>query len=349
MKKIIILPTSTIRDAMKLLTQTGEKCLLVADKDDMFLGTLTDGDLRPAILTGSDYSSSIEPWYHKTPSVLYEGRYSMEEALEKLRINKIDLIPVLNSSNKVIDYITWSVSALDPNEPSNSLASVLVVIMAGGMGSRLEPFTKVLPKPLIPIHDKTVIEHIIDRFYLNGANEYLISVNYKSRIIKAYFEELSPNYKVEYLDEDTPLGTAGSLGLLRGQLRKPFFVTNCDIIVKADLSEVYNFHVSHKFDITLVASMKNISIPYGICKLNDEGYLSELIEKPNSDYLINTGLYVINPDILNLIPANQVYHITDLIEDVKLNQGRVGVFPVDDESWIDVGQWAEYKKAIEIL
>ena len=145
------------------------------------------------------------------------------------------------------------------------------------------------------------------------------------------------------------MGTAGSLQYLKGKFDKPFFVTNCDIIIKADYASLYEFHKKNNYDITLVASTKEYIIPYGTCELNGDGHLSHINEKPKFDFLINTGLYVLNPDILQLIPKNKFYHITHLIEDAK-NQGKkVGVFPVDDDVWIDIGQWAEYKKAMKSL
>jgi NDP-sugar pyrophosphorylase family protein len=206
-----------------------------------------------------------------------------------------------------------------------------------------------LPKPLVPIHEKPIIEHIIERFTELGCSDFYITVNYKGKILKAYFEELNLDYKVHFLDENEPLGTAGSLRLLDGQFNQPFFVTNCDIIIKANYNSLYEFHRKGGYEITLVASAKEYVIPYGTCELNGDGHLSHINEKPHYDFLINTGLYVLNPEVLKLIPKNKFYHITHLIEDAK-NQGKkVGVFPIDDEAWIDVGQWAEYKKVMELL
>jgi NDP-sugar pyrophosphorylase family protein len=151
------------------------------------------------------------------------------------------------------------------------------------------------------------------------------------------------------VEEQEPLGTAGSLFFLDGKFNQPFFVTNCDIIIKADYVSLYEFHQKGAYDVTLVASAKEYIIPYGTCELNGEGYLSHINEKPHYDFLINTGLYVLNPDMLKLIPKNKFYHITHLIEQAK-NQGKkIGVFPIDDDAWIDVGQWAEYKKVVDQL
>ena len=174
-------------------------------------------------------------------------------------------------------------------------------------------------------------------------------VNYKGGIIKAYFEELQPDYSLQFIEETEPLGTVGSLHFLEGKFNQPFFLTNCDIIIKADYVSLYKFHQKGNYDITLVASDKEFIIPYGTCELNSKGDLSHIIEKPQYDFLINTGLYVLNPDVLKLIPKNRLFHTTHLIEDVKDQGKKVGVFPIDDEAWIDVGQWAEYKNYIEKL
>ena len=221
--------------------------------------------------------------------------------------------------------------------------------MAGGKGTRLEPFTKVLPKPLIPIHEKPVIEHILEHFTNVGVKQFILTVNYKARIMKAYFEELKPDYSIDFVEEQKPLGTAGSLKFLENKFNSPIFVTNCDIIIQADYPDIFAFHQNNGYDITLVASIKNYIIPYGTCELDGEGNLKKINEKPKYDLLVNTGLYVINPDILHLIPENESYDITYLIEDAMKKNKKVGVYPIDDDSWIDVGQWAEYQKAVDQL
>ena len=348
MKDITVQPDVTIRQAMKTLDKTAEKCLLVVDKNRKLLGTLTDGDLRRSILGGVKFSENISDSYNTKPTVLIKNKYSTEEAKQLLQNLKLDLIPVVDENHMVVDYVTWS-GMSGKSQPKKSLADVPVVIMAGGKGTRLEPFTRVLPKPLVPVHDKPIIEHIIERFTDLGCSDFHLTVNYKSKILKAFFEELQPNYKLNFVEEQDPLGTAGSLRFLEGQFNQPFFVTNCDIIIKADYVNLHEFHRKGGYDITLVASAKEYIIPYGTCELNSDGHLSHINEKPQYDFLVNTGLYVLNPDILRLIPKNKFYHITHLIKDAKNKDKKVGVFPIDDDAWIDIGQWAEYRKAIERL
>jgi dTDP-glucose pyrophosphorylase len=346
MKDITVQTDITIRQAMKILDKAPVKCLIVIDDKQKLLGTLTDGDIRRSILAGVKFSENISSGYNKAPTVLIKEKYTTEEAKQLLLDLKLNLIPVVDRNRMVVDYITWSKIGGE-SQSKKSLGNVPVVIMAGGKGTRMEPFTKILPKPLVPVHEKPIIEHIIERFTALGCSDFYLMVNYKGRILKAYFEELQPDYRIHFLEEQEPLGTAGSLRFLAGKFHQPFFVTNCDIIIKSDYTSLYEFHQKGSYDISLVASAKEYIIPYGTCELNGEGHLSHINEKPHYDFLINTGLYVLNPNVLKLIPKNKFYHITHLIEDAKNKSKKVGVFPIDDDSWIDIGQWAEFRKTIE--
>jgi len=200
---------------------------------------------------------------------------------------------------------------------------------------------------LMPVMEKTIIEHIIDQFASYGCKDFFISVNYKSKIIKAYFEELDPSYDVTFIEEKNPLGTAGGLGLLKDKIKKPFFVSNCDILIKTNFEKLFDHHSKGGFQMSLVASAKDYIIPYGTCDLAEDGSLERINEKPSYEFLINTGLYVMNPEILKLIPSDKVFHATCLMENVKKTGGNIGVFPVNESSWIDIGQWGEYKNSFE--
>jgi len=349
MKDIIVNPDITIRQAMKKLSQSGEKCLVIVDEKNTLLGTLSDGDLRKAILNGSKMNNSIHNIFQPKPTMLISGKYSNDEARKLFTKNKFDLIPVVDEMGKLLDVLLWDEIFKNGEKNQKEKLNVPVVIMAGGKGTRMEPFTKVLPKPLVPIHDKPIIEHIIDSFTDVGVHEFVLTVNYKARIMKAFFEELNPDYTVYFIEEKTPLGTAGSLKFLENKFDYPFLVTNCDIIIKTDYVDLYKFHQKNDYDITLVASMKNYIIPYGTCELNGEGNLKRINEKPEYDFLVNTGLYVLNPNVMKLIPEGKLYHITHLIDDAKKDGKRIGVYPIADDAWIDVGQWAEYQKAVEQL
>tara|TARA_Y100001935_G_C17282156_1_gene498117 strand:+ start:92 stop:1153 length:1062 start_codon:yes stop_codon:yes gene_type:complete len=347
--ELIINPKESIKDALEIMAKVGEKCLVVLNEDGNLLGTLSGGDLRKSILSGSKLTSSIRKSYFKNPTFLFKDSYKEEQVKNIFLENRFDIIPVVDKKHKLVNILEWSNFFDTKPLDQYDFSYTPVVIMAGGKGVRLQPFTSVLPKPLIPVDDKPIIEHIIEKFTDVGCKNFSLTINYKGNIMKAYFDELAPDYNVSFIDEVNPLGTAGSLRFLKGRLKQSFFVTNCDIVVKTDYTSLMETHIKNNNDITLVASAKEYIIPYGTCELNNDGGLSHINEKPKYDFLINTGLYILNPDILKLIPKNKFYHITHLIEDAKNIGKKVGIYPIDDTSWFDVGEWAEYKKTVKSL
>jgi dTDP-glucose pyrophosphorylase len=349
MKNITIKPTATIKEAMAVLDKTAEKVLLVVDDDQRLIGAMTDGDIRRYILKKQDLIGTIESAYNKNPIFVFQKDFDLGKIKKIFTENKIELIPILDQNRKVVDYITWGKVFGNSRRSENQKLDVPVVIMAGGSGTRLEPFTRVLPKPLIPVGDKPVIDHIIDNFRAYGIHEFYLTIHHMSKIIRAYFEEKAPDYSIGFAEEDEPRGTAGSLKLLKDKLNKPFFVSNCDIIIEADYADIFHFHTKHSYDITLVASAKQFNIPYGICELNGSGSLERIQEKPEYSFLVNTGMYVLNPSVIDLIPDNKLFHITHLMDKVRGNGGAIGVYPVSEKAWIDVGQWAEYRKALKVI
>jgi NDP-sugar pyrophosphorylase family protein len=202
---------------------------------------------------------------------------------------------------------------------------------------------------LIPIGDKPVIELIMDRFHEYGIKHFYVSLNHKARMIKSYFQEAQMPYRIDCLQEDIPLGTAGGLRMLEKNSAKKFLVTNCDVIIHSDYSELVRFHEDHQYDLTLVVSCRHYVIPYGVCVIENGGQLKSLKEKPEYDLLVNTGMYVINRSLLKLIPKNKAFDITDLIAKAKERGRKVGAFPINGHEWIDVGQWDEYQKAVKML
>ena len=350
MKKLLIKPNSNIKNALKQISKAGEKCLVVVDKNNKLLGTLSDGDVRKAILKDKYPNNTINALYQKKSTFLRKDNYSLGQAKNIFLKKRIDVIPVVDESKKIIDVITFQdIFSKSKKSQYDHKFLKTVVIMAGGKGARLEPFTNVLPKPLVPINEKPVIEHIIERFNKNKISNFFITLSYKSKILKAFFQEIKPEFKLSFIDEPKPLGTAGGLSLLVGKIKKPFLVTNCDTIINVNFDDLMSFHISNNNDITLVASSKEHVIPYGTCKLTKTGYLKKIIEKPKLDFFVNVGLYVLNPNLIKLIPKNKKYNMTDLIQQAKRKKKQVGVYPIDEESWVDVGQWSEYHKAIEKL
>ena len=349
MKNITIKPSASIKEAMEALDKTAEKVLLVVDDSQGLIGSLTDGDIRRYILKGADLTGIIENAYNRNPFFIFKEDFDREKVKKIFTENKISLIPILDCNRKVVDYVTWEKVFGNDKRQEHQKLNVPVVIMAGGSGTRIEPFTKVLPKPLIPVGEKPVIDHIIDNFRAYGICEFYMTIHHMSKIIRAYFEEKSPDYSISFAEENEPMGTAGGLKLLKGKLNKPFFVSNCDIIIKADYADLYRSHTKKSYDITLVASTKQFNIPYGICELNGNGSLERIEEKPKYNFLVNTGLYLLNPDVIELIPDKKFFHITHLMDKIKENNGAIGVYPVSEKAWIDVGQWSEYRKALKVI
>lgn len=342
----LITNDTSVRKAMKQLESSHRKVLFVVDKEEHLFGSLTDGDLRRWILSDGELDSDVIHVCNKNTFTVNE-KFNNEDIKKIILKEKYSAIPVINKNKRIIDILFWDEIFQNPKPiKENKKIDVPVMIMAGGEGKRLEPFTKILPKPLIPIGDKTIIEIIIDKFLEYNVNHFYISVNHKSKIITSFFEELSPLYEIEYVHEKIPLGTIGSLAYLKGKLNSPIIVTNCDIIIDANYSDFLEFHQTNKYDISLVASLMHQKIPYGICE-TESGTLSNFKEKPEFTFLASTGMYIINPEIIELIPDQTFFHITELIDILRKKGGKVGVFPINEDSWLDTGEWHEYKKTLE--
>lgn len=336
LKKVFIKPNHTIKQALRQMDAMGEKTLLVVDDHGLLLGTVTDGDIRRWILKGKDLAESVFRVMNSNPIYL-NPNFEREKAKQVMVKQMLYCLPVVNGNKKVISAVWWV--DLFENKPKNlEKLKIPVVIMAGGEGTRLTPFTKILPKPLMPIGDKPIIEIIIGRFMDYGCNDFYLSLNYKANIIKAYFNDFEHQYKIAYIEEELPLGTAGSLHFLKKCIKGPFFLSNCDILIEADYADIFKFHQQKKNKITLVSSMKNFLVPYGVCEIENGGILKGIQEKPEFDFFVNTGMYVLDKTVLKDIPKNKFYNMTDLISNY-LNKGeKIGVYPVSEKSWLDMGQ-----------
>jgi dTDP-glucose pyrophosphorylase len=344
---ILITKTANVKEAMKQLDKTAEKILFVVEENNKLIGSLTDGDIRRWILKDGDLSAKVSDVCFTGTYFVYTD-YDLETVKKEILERKIVYVPVVNKEKHIIEFIVWD-SLFDNKiirKPKEKL-NAEVVIMAGGKGTRLDPFTRILPKPLIPIGDKSILEIIIEKFTDYQVNEFYVSVNHKAKIIKSYFEEIQPDYVINYLYEEKPLGTIGALKQLEGIISREIILTNCDIIIDADYLDLLKHHKDQDNDITIVASLKHYNIPYGICEIKNGGILISIKEKPEYDFLVNTGMYVINPEILKYIPNDSFYNATDLIERLIKDKRKIGIYPVSENSWIDTGEWVEYKNALK--
>ena len=343
MKNIFVYENSSVYQAMEKLQKTGEKCLIVISKNKILLGTITDGDIRRAILNQKSTSTSIKKIYKKKCIYIEKKDYKHAKVIKIFKSQEVYLIPIVDNKKIVVDYST--LKKVERFKAKN--VDLDVIIMAGGQGTRLQPFTHVLPKPLIPVKDKTIIEKIIENFTKQGAKKFIISINYKSKIIKSFFEELNPNYKYKFIEEKKPLGTAGSLALLKSKIKKDYFLTNCDTLINFDYGEVYDYHKKNNHDITVIVSTKKFTVPYGSCKVSKNGLLESIKEKPSQHLLVNTGMYIVNSQLFDLIKNNKFMNFTDFISTCKKRKKRVGVYPVSDSSWLDFGEWDEFNKTLK--
>jgi dTDP-glucose pyrophosphorylase/CBS domain-containing protein len=348
MKDILISENISLKDAYKKLDQTAEKVLLVVNEKKQLLGTLTDGDVRRALLRGKTLEANVKEHYNCNPIKIFDNEAKKIELSELFREKKVELIPVVDENNIVIDYITWQ-SCFGIEEKSSkhsNLQKIPVVIMAGGKGSRLAPFTTVLPKPLIPIGDETILEKIIREFKHYRMKDFYFTLNFKGEMIKAYFDGIEKDYSVNYLWEKGFNGTAGSLKMIEHTITGDFIVSNCDIIVKAKYDEVLDFHRKSEALITVLSSIQHHQFPYGVVEFEDGGTVTAIREKPEFSFPINTGVYILNSECLKYIPENELFHMTHLIEKLIREGEKVITYPVNEKNFIDIGQWSEYRDAI---
>lgn len=345
LKALLAKPTISVKDAMRQMSKAGDKVLFVVNHKKQLLGTLTDGDIRRWVLKGGGLTDEIKNIYNSRP-IFVEKSYKIEEIKELMLKDRIEGLPVVDAERKVCDVLLWGQVFENGVIPHRGNLNIPVIIMAGGKGTRLDPFTKVLPKPLIPIGEKTIIELIMGRFSAFGVNEFYLSIHHKSRMIKAYFEEVNAPFKIRYIEENIPLGTVGGLKSIEGKIRGDLMVSNCDILIEADYSEILSFHRKKKYDMTIVGSFRHFTIPYGVCTIENGGELLNIKEKPEYDFLVNTGMYILKKKVLSLIPKNQFFNMTNLIAAVKAKGGKIGVFPIDEKLWIDVGQLEEYQRMV---
>lgn len=338
----------TIVDAMAKIDVNAEGILFIEDDAGKLSGCITDGDIRRWILGAGDINACVCKAMTFSPKYLYCEERAKAESVMKRRF--ITALPILDKQRHIIDIVLLKDgSDCQIEKRKKNLSGVPVVIMAGGKGTRLFPYTKILPKPLIPIGETTIVERIINRFSEYGISKYYMTVNYKKSMIKSYFADINPAYEIKYVEETTPLGTCGSIRLIDEKFDKPLFVTNCDSIITADYEDIYEYHLSSGNSVTVISALKNIEIPYGVIHSGDNGEILRMEEKPRLSYFINTGMYVINPDTIEKIPKDRMFHMTHLVEAVMAAEEKVGMYPVSEDSFLDMGEFDEMKRMEEKL
>ncbi|MCI8798384.1 MAG: CBS domain-containing protein [Lachnospiraceae bacterium] len=328
----------TISEAMQKIDGNSYGILFLVDERDILLGCITDGDIRRFLLSGGEMDAAAIDAANRCP----KAARTIEEARRLYHKRDYVVIPVLEENGSITDLYSG-----EPGEtvskPRKSL-EIPVVINAGGKGSRLDPFTRVLPKPLIPVGDLPIIEHIMKEYQSYACNEFHIIVNYKRDLMKAYFADNENHYNITWYDEMMPLGTGGGLSLLRGKLKHTFFFANCDALLTANYESMLKFHKENGNTITMICAYKNINIPYGVVEMGINGTIKDMREKPLMSFLTNTGIYIVEPEVIEDIEDNMPIGFPDIVEKERKKGKRVAVFPVSQNDWMDMGQLPELEK-----
>ena len=334
--------------ALSLMDQLDSKLLMVLDDSGKFISLVSIGDVQRAILKNLSLQNPVVSILRKKITVGHVDD-NINDMKKLVLERRLEYLPVLDNDNNIVRLIQWKDVSTDQREKSNVLNDIPVVIMAGGMGTRLRPITNIIPKALVPLGEKPIIQIIIERFINYGCKTFYISVNYKGDMIEDYLMKLGLGVSFHFFTEDQPMGTAGSLSLIKEKIKGTFFVSNCDIIIDQDYGEVLEYHKKHGHQMTAIAAMKHFQISYGIMEVEENGKLQSIQEKPTYHFRVNAGVYVLEADILDLIPENEFYNINVLMEQVMENGRSVGVFPVSEGAWMDIGVWSEYQKTNELF
>lgn len=328
----------TISEAMQKIDANAYGILFLVNENNKLEGCVTDGDIRRFLLSGGKMNASVIAAINRKPKIAK----SIEEAKQFYHKRDYVVIPVVDSAGRVIELYEG-----EPGEcvtKTRNPIKIPVVINAGGKGSRLDPYTRVLPKPLIPVGDLPIIELIMKEFLTYGCDDFHIIVNYKRDLMKAYFHDSENHYNITWYDEKKPLGTGGGLSLLRGKFDSTFFFANCDALLTANYESMINFHKENKNVITMICAYKNINIPYGVVEMGVNGVIEAMREKPLISFLTNTGIYIVEPNVIADIEDNEVIGFPDVVEREKQKGKKVAAFPVSENDWMDMGQLPELEK-----
>ncbi|HAG69911.1 MAG TPA: nucleotidyltransferase [Lachnospiraceae bacterium] len=315
----------------------GENAVAFVCRDDKLVAAVSDGDVRRYIIRGGDLDHPIKEVANYSPISVPANEQIDYDSL--MREKCITALPIVDEEGRILD-----IRFLSNRYFRKRRVALPVIIMAGGKGSRLRPFTEILPKPLIPIGNKTITEHIMSRFGEYSCDHFDMIVNYKKNFIKSFFQDNDNSYDIDFIEEPEFWGTAGGLKLVEGRYESTVFVTNCDILVQCDYADLVERHRADKNLITIVCARKKVTIPYGTIETDSQGKVTGITEKPSFEFYTNTGLYVIEQGFLKKIPRNTKIDITDVIENCIRDGEKVGTYLVNEEDWLDMGQLDEMER-----
>lgn len=326
-----------VSEAMRCIDKNAKRILFLVNEIGELVACITDGDIRRYLLSGGDMNDMSLAAANRNPKYAR----SIDEARQRLCNDDLVAIPILDDRNNIVDIY------FGQKKEKRKKLGVPVVINAGGKGTRLDPFTRVLPKPLVPVGELPIIEHIMREYKSYGCSDFHIIVNYKRDLMKAYFSEEnngSDKYSIQWYDEEEPLGTGGGLSLLKGKINTTFFFSNCDALLISNYESMLKFHRENGNVITMICAYKNIAIPYGIIEMGRDGAIESMKEKPSLTVLINTGIYIVEPEVIDDIRECEAIGFPDVVEREKQKGKKVAVYPVSENDWMDMGQIPELEK-----
>jgi len=338
--ELLIKSSDTISNAINKLKTSFLRTLLIIENKKV-IGVFTEGDFRKVVLKGLDINKPVKNFINKGYKFLNEN-YDKKKVINILKKNeKIHVLPVLNKDKILLDIVTRNDIFKKKYTKINNTS---VVIMAGGKGTRMQPFTQILPKPLLPLGNKTLLDKLVQQFSSAGFNSFFITLNSKKNIIKSYIKDNLKKFKIKTIVENEYLGTIGSLRLIDKNLSIFFFVTNCDILVDANFEDIMEQHIRSKSDLTIISSFKSFQIPYGVFRISKSGNLLNFKEKPSFNHLVNCGVYLMNKKLIKYIPKNKACDIDELLKILIKNKKKIKIYPIPGYAWQDFGAWKEYFK-----
>lgn len=336
-KDALITSEMSIKKVLEIIDKGSRQIALVVDKNNTLIGTITDGDIRRGLLNGLDLQSSIESIIHKHPTVAKISD-TKEEILKKALAKKLHQIPIVDDENRVlgIKEIEELVSpSIKPNK---------VVLMVGGLGTRLRPLTENTPKPMLMVGNKPILQTIVEKFAEYGFTNIVMCVNYKSHMIQDYFKDGSAfGVSIEYVLEEQRMGTAGALSLLSSLPNEPFFVMNGDLLTNVNFEHLYHYHLSNNAMATMCVREYDFQVPYGVVNI-EEGKILSIQEKPVQKFFVSAGIYMLNPQAIAYIEKDTFFDMPTLFEKLIAQGQNALSFPIR-EYWLDIGRMEEYERA----
>ena len=334
---ITVKDSISILEVMKIIDESSKQIAIVIDENNKLLGTISDGDIRRALLKNIPLTESVKEIYFKTPTVASIND-SREEIINICKVKKIHQIPIVDSKGNLVGLEILD-ELISKEKKLNK-----VVLMVGGLGTRLQPLTENIPKPMLEVGNKPILQTIVEKFAEYGYLNIVMCINYKSHVIKDYFGDGSEfGVNIEYVSEKDRMGTAGALSLLKDKPQEPFFVMNGDLLTNANFEHLHNFHISNNSIGTMCVRDYDFQVPFGVVSIKDTKILS-IDEKPKHKFFVNAGIYMFDPEILEYIPKNEFYDMPTLFKKLIDKNKKVISFPLR-EYWLDVGRIEEYEKA----